>query len=80
MDTLQKKRLELCFALKEVLNKKLIRKESYVRKQEELVKRCKNCPGATKGAWYCEDCTTGLKLHYLDAEYSDINDWWKNNK
>ena len=76
---LDKKRLELCFVLKEVLNKKMQRKQRYLERQEELVKRCRNCSGAKNGPWYCEDCNTGLRLHMLDAEYSDVNNWWKSS-
>lgn len=70
-------RVAFYFTIKAVLDKKRERKAAYLRKQEELTKRCRNCPGASKGAWYCEDCTTGLRLHMLDAEYKDVNNWWK---
>ena len=78
--SLRERRLEVALCLKAILNKKMQRKEVYLRKQEELVKRCRTCIGASKGAWYCEDCTIGLRLHYLDAEYSDVNNWWKVQK
>lgn len=75
MEIIQQRK-QLCLALRKVLEKKQKRKQAYLRRQEELVQRCRNCSGAKNGPWYCEDCTTGLKLHMLDAEYSDVNNWW----
>ena len=74
---LQGARKTLCLTLRAVLDKKLERKKRYLERQEELVKICRKCNGKSNGSWYCEDCTTGLRLHYLDAEFSDVNDWWK---
>ena len=62
--------------LKAVLEKKVRRKKRYLERQEELVKICRRCPGNVNGPWYCEDCTTGRRLQNLDAEYSDVNNWW----
>ena len=76
MDQLQEGRKALYFVLCAVLNKKLERKQRYLERQEELVKICRKCPGRFNGPWYCEDCTTGLRLHVLDSEYKDVNNWW----
>lgn len=73
---LQQKRLAVVNILKLVLQKKQKRKAEYLEKQEQLVKRCRKCPGSSIGAWYCEDCSIGRKLQNLDAEYSDVNNWW----
>ena len=73
---LQQARIELVMTLNKVLNKKKVRKEQYLARQEELVMICRKCTGRSNGAWYCEDCTTGRRLQNLDAEYADINNWW----
>ena len=73
---LQQARTAVVITLKQVLKKKKTRKEQYLAKQEQLVERCRKCPGSSMGAWYCEDCSTGRKLQNLDAEYSDVNNWW----
>lgn len=73
---LQQARTAVVITLKQVLKKKKTRKEQYLAKQEQLVERCRKCPGSSMGAWYCEDCSTGRELQNLDAEYSDVNNWW----
>ena len=73
---LQQARTAVVIALEKVLKKKETRKEQYIARQEELVERCRKCPGSSLGAWYCEDCSTGRELQNLDAEYSDVNNWW----
>ena len=77
MDNLKESRKLLVCVLQAVLTKKKNRKDRYLERQEELVKICRKCPGNTKGPWYCEDCTTGRRLQNLDAEYKDINNWWR---
>lgn len=53
------------------------RRQRYSERQEELLQKCRNCTAVKgKGPWYCEDCTTGIKLHLLDAEYADVVNWW----
>lgn len=79
MNNLKESRKLLACALQAVLTKKQYRKKRFSERQEELVKICRKCPGRTNGPWYCEDCTTGIRLHNLDAEYADVNNWWRLN-
>ena len=46
------------------------RKEAYLRKQEELKKRCIGC--MMKSAERCEDCIIGLRLRWIETEYADV--------
>lgn len=73
---IQQARLAVVKTLGQILQKKKDRKEQYLAKQEQLVERCRKCPGSSLGAWYCEDCSIGRRLQNLDAEYSDVNNWW----
>ncbi|MBO4815858.1 MAG: hypothetical protein J5507_02795 [Clostridia bacterium] len=79
MDNLKESRMLFVRVMQEVLVKKQNRKKRYLERQEQLVKICRKCSGNINGPWYCEDCTTGRRLQNLDAEYSDINNWWQHN-
>ena len=71
-------RAQLILLLKEALSqKKKRRQKEFSVRQERLVAVCRKCSaGQQNGAWYCEDCTTGQRLQWLDAEFADVRDWW----
>ena len=53
------------------------RKQTYERKQNELLERCRICTGYNSPTPECCDygCSTGKKLRWLEVEYADVTGW-----